>query len=112
MKKAGVNNLVMTRQELGFYDWYSPDGSKITGFSNGHYGDSFGPLGDEYYIAADYLSKYSFKWEPFYEETTNKPVVPVLSDWDMSPAIDYSHLIARLIRMADILIPIKLLKIF
>ncbi|MCD6346390.1 MAG: hypothetical protein J7L96_03115, partial [Bacteroidales bacterium] len=49
MKKAGVNNLVMTRQELGFYNWYSPDGSKITAFSNGHYGDSFGPLGDEYY---------------------------------------------------------------
>ncbi len=94
MKKAGVDNLVMTRQELGFYNWYSPDGSKVTGFSNGHYGNSFGPLGDEYYIAADYLSKYSFKWKPFYNEASNKPVVPVLSDWDMSPAKDYSHLLS------------------
>ena len=94
MKKAGVENLVATRQELGFYDWYSPDGSKITSFSNGHYGDSFGPLGDEYYIAADYLADYTLKWQPLYTEESKKPVVPVLSDWDMSPAKDYSELIS------------------
>ncbi len=94
MKKAGVKNLVMTRQELGFYNWFSPDGSSIIGFSNGHYGNSFGPLGDEYYIAADYLSQYSFNWEAFYNEQSNKPVVPVLSDWDMSPAKDYSNLLS------------------
>ncbi|MBT5425808.1 MAG: hypothetical protein HOK84_06410, partial [Bacteroidetes bacterium] len=93
MKKAGVNNLVMTRQELGFYHWYSPDGSRIIGFSNGHYGDSYGPLGDEYYIASDYLSTYSSKWAPFYTNESVNPVVPVLSDWDMSPAKDYSNLL-------------------
>lgn len=94
MKKAGVKNLVMTRQELGFYNWFSPDGSSITGFSNGHYGDSFGPLNSEYYIASDYLSDYSFLWESFYKPETQGKVIPLLSDWDMSPAKDYSNLIS------------------
>ena len=94
MAKAGVTNLVATRQELGFYEWFSPDGSSIISYSNGHYGDSFGPLGDEYYIASDYLSKYSERWSPFYNQKSITPIVPVLSDWDMSPAKDYSSLIS------------------
>ena len=36
---------------------------------------------------------YSFKWQPFYNEESGKRIVPVLSDWDMSPAKDYSFLI-------------------
>jgi len=94
MKKAGVKNLVMTRQALGFYNWYSPDGSSITGFSNGHYGNSFGPLNNEYYIASDYLAAYSFLWESFYKPETKGQIIPLLSDWDMSPAKDYSQLIS------------------
>jgi len=94
MAKSGVKNLVITRHDLGFFDWYSPDGSSVTSFSNGHYGDSYNALGSEYYIALDYLSKYSFKWQPFYNEDEQKKIIPVLSDWDMSPAKDYSALIS------------------
>ncbi len=113
MAKAGVNNLVMTRQELGFYDWYGPDGSKITGFSNGHYGDSYTALTGEYYITLDYLAKYAFHWEPFYKSDVKK-VIPVLSDWDMSPAKDYSELISAWNGISSLkntdgeLVPVKL----
>ena len=93
LAKAGVNNMVVTRHKLGFFDWYSPDGSKVRGFSNGHYGDSFTALSSEYYMAMDYLAGYSFKWQSFYNEKQPGKVVPLLSDWDMSPAKDYSRLI-------------------
>jgi len=94
MKKAGVNNLVMTRQALGFYQWYSPDGSSISGFSNGHYGDSYIELNSDFIIASDYLSDYSLLWESYYESSTKGKVIPLLSDWDMSSAKDYSKLIS------------------
>ncbi|MCK4992434.1 MAG: alpha-mannosidase [Bacteroidales bacterium] len=32
-------------------------------------------------------------WEQYYSKNTTENVIPLLSDWDMSPANDYSHLI-------------------
>jgi len=114
MAKSGVKNLVISRHDLGFFDWYSPDGSSVTSFSNGHYGDSYNALASEYYIALDYLSKYSFKWERFYSTDEQKKIIPVLSDWDMSPAKDYSTLISSWNGVSELVnsdgdkVPIKL----
>lgn len=94
LAKAGVRFMIMTRQELGFYNWYSPDGSSVLGFSNGHYADSYNALGSEYYMAMDYVATHSFKWEPFFPDEKGSEVIPVLSDWDMSPARDYSTLLS------------------
>lgn len=38
LHKAGVKNLFISRFKEGFYNWYSPDGSKIFTYSPGNYG--------------------------------------------------------------------------
>lgn len=37
MKKSGVNYLFISRMDAGFFHWYSPDGSTVSGYSTGHY---------------------------------------------------------------------------
>ncbi len=93
MKKSGTDYLMMSRFEKGVYNWYSPDGSYVTAFSPGHYADDFRPLQKNFYEAAQYLSSTALFWEKYYHEKTKNSVIPVLSDWDMSPAVDYSPFI-------------------
>lgn len=38
LAKAGVKNLFISRFKEGFYNWYSPDGSKVFTYSPGNYG--------------------------------------------------------------------------
>ncbi len=93
MRKAGTKYLSVSRHERGIYNWYSPDGSYVTMFSPGHYGDAFGPLQKKFNEASQYLATSSMDWEKFYTVQTATPVIPVLSDNDMSPARDYTNLI-------------------
>ena len=37
MKKCHVDYLFVSRMDAGFFKWYSPDGSFVTGYSTGHY---------------------------------------------------------------------------
>ena len=93
MKKSGTDYLLMSRFEKGIYNWHSPDGSYVTAYSPGHYADDFRPLQKNFYEAAQYLSSSVLFWEKYYKEKSKDSVVPVLSDWDMSPAVDYSPFI-------------------
>lgn len=38
LDKSGIRYLVISRMKEGFYDWYSPDGSKVLTYSPGNYG--------------------------------------------------------------------------
>lgn len=38
LARAGIKNLFISRFKEGFYNWYSPDGSKIFTYSPGNYG--------------------------------------------------------------------------
>jgi alpha-mannosidase len=93
LKKSGTDYMMISRFEMGIYNWYSPDGSFVTTYSPGHYGDAFMPLHKNVYDAANYLAESSMKWEKYFTENSKENVIPVLSDWDMSPAVDYSHVI-------------------
>jgi alpha-mannosidase len=93
MKKAGTNYLMLSRFEKGVFRWESPDGSSVLCYSPGHYADAFGPLQRSFYEAAEYLAASSLFWGKYFVAALKKPVIPLLSDWDMSPAKDYSHLI-------------------
>lgn len=93
MSKAGTKYLMISRHERGIFNWYSPDGSFVTAFSPGHYGDAFGPLNKNFQEASQYLAKSSMDWEKYYTNKTSSPIIPVLSDNDMSPAKDYGTLI-------------------
>jgi len=47
LAKSGVNNMFVSRHEKGVFNWYSPDNSKVTMFSSGHYIDFYNILGKE-----------------------------------------------------------------
>ncbi len=92
LKKSGVPYMVLSRQEEGIYHWYGPDSSYITVYSPGHYANAFPALNQGFEKAVLFLGKEGKKWEQFYVEPSPGPVLPVLSDWDMSVARDYSAL--------------------
>jgi alpha-mannosidase len=93
IKKSGADYLMMSRFEKGLYKWYSPDGSHIVAFSPGHYADAFRPLQKNFYDAAQYIASSSLYWEKYYDRKSEGSIIPLLSDWDMSPAVDYSSII-------------------
>ncbi len=95
MKKAGTDFLMMSRFEKGIYHWYGPDGSYITAFSPGHYADAFTPMQKNFNDAAQYIASSSKFWGKYYQNKSTQAVIPLLSDWDMSPAVDYSELISK-----------------
>lgn len=93
LKKSGTTYMVISRHEEGIFNWYSPDGSFVTTYSPGHYSKAYTPLHKNFYEAAEYLASSSLEWEKYYSNNTNQNIIPLLSDWDMSPANDYSHII-------------------
>jgi alpha-mannosidase len=95
MRKAGTKNLMFSRQEKGLYHWYSPDGSFITAYSPGHYGDAYVQLNKTFYDAALFISQQALYFNKYYNPGTKQPVTPILSDWDMSAARDYSGIIKQ-----------------
>lgn len=95
MRKAGVPYLMLSRFEKGFYHWYSPDGSFVTMFSPGHYGEAFPRLQKKFTTAADYLAANSLSWAESYPGEHRSPVIPLLSDRDMSPPVNYRDLITH-----------------
>jgi len=95
LSKVGVKYMMISRMQKGFYKWYSPDGSYVTMFSPGQYADAFTPLQKGFYDASSYLASNSLYWKKFYSPEKSSPVIPVLSDWDMSPAKDYGQLISK-----------------
>jgi alpha-mannosidase len=95
MKRAGVDYLMISRQEKGLYNWFSPDGSSVAAWSPGHYADAFTALQRNFFEVAQLLAGSSLEWEKFYGPHSTKPVIPLLSSWDMSPPKDYSHHIAQ-----------------
>ena len=92
MSKSGTNNLMISRFEKGLFEWYSPDGSSVTVYSSGHYASSYGALQRDFIESSRYLAESSMFWDKYYSDSA-VPIIPLLSDWDMSPAKDYSELI-------------------
>lgn len=90
LRKAGTDKMVISRHEKSVFNWYSPDGSYVTAYSPGHYAEAYSFLHKDFLKAADYLAVNNLFWNKY---NAKNPVIPVLSDWDMSPAEDYSEII-------------------
>ncbi|MCK5774728.1 MAG: alpha-mannosidase [Bacteroidales bacterium] len=95
LKKSGSPFMIISRHEKGIFNWFSPDSSFVTTYSPGHYTDAYTPLHKSFYEAADYLATSAMDWNDYYSESSTENIIPVLSDWDMSPANDYSHIISQ-----------------
>ncbi len=94
MAKSGTKNLIMSRHKKGVFRWYSPDGSFVNAYSPGHYYNDSRYLMEDVDVL-DELAKASLFWDNGYNDKSGvTPVIGVLSDRDMLPAMDYSHLIS------------------
>ncbi|MBB3701250.1 hypothetical protein KMW28_03690 [Flammeovirga yaeyamensis] len=91
MAKSGVNKLVISRQEKGIFKWEAPNGDDIIVFSLDHYSLDFLGLNQTLEIATNHVAEKSLEWTKDYNsKDRSKAIIPILSDWDMSPAKDYT----------------------
>ncbi len=90
LAKAGVDNMFVSRHERGVFDWYSPDGSKVTTYSPGHYIDFYNILAKENKEALKLLAKQALVWCDGYNDIPGKrTVMPAVLNfefiWDPKP---------------------------
>jgi alpha-mannosidase len=90
MAKAGVNNMFISRHERGVFDWYGPDGSKVTTYSPGHYIDFYNILGKANEEALKELAGQALIWSDGYNDIPGElTVMPAVLNfefiWDPKP---------------------------
>jgi len=89
LARAGVKNMFVSRHEKGVYNWYSPDGSKVTMFSSGHYIDFYNILGRESDAGIAQMAKEILFWGSYYDKDSKHVIIPALLNyefiWDQKP---------------------------
>jgi len=90
MLKSGVDNMFISRHERGVFNWESPDGSKVSTYSPGHYIDFYNILGKDTDEAIVELAKQALIWSEGYndvpgEETVMPAVLNFEFIWDPKP---------------------------
>ena len=89
LAKSGVNNMFVSRHEKGVFDWYSPDNSKVTMFSSGHYIDFYNILGKEIEAGIAQMAGEVLFWGSYYDAKSKKVIIPALLNyefiWDQKP---------------------------
>jgi alpha-mannosidase len=90
MKKAGVENLIISRHERGLFYWEAPDGSKVRTYTPGHYIYFYNVLGKEYTDFVKELANESVLWYTKYNDVKKaETVMPAMLNyefiWDMKP---------------------------
>ena len=90
LAKSGVENMFVSRQGKGVFDWYSPDGSKVTTYSPGHYIDFYNILAKGNKEALKELAEQALFWTRGYNDKKGeKTVMPAVLNfefiWDQKP---------------------------
>ena len=89
LSKSGVKNMFVSRHEKGVFNWYSPDSSKITMFSSGHYIEFYNILAKENGLAITEMAKEVLFWDKYYDTKSKKVLIPALLNyefgWDQKP---------------------------
>ncbi|WP_242135624.1 glycoside hydrolase family 38 N-terminal domain-containing protein [Aestuariivivens marinum] len=91
LKKAGVDYMVISRHAKGLFNWESPDGSSVFTYSPGHYGDDYVQLSKALSNKIKYGAEQVAYWSQYYSKKNT--IAPLLSSYDMIPAIDYTDFI-------------------
>lgn len=85
MKKAGVDNLVISRHERGLFYWEAPDGSKVRSYTPGHYIYFYNVLGKEDSAAINEMAKEAVLWYTEYNDVKKaKTVMPAMLNYELS----------------------------
>lgn len=95
LKKSGTRYMMISRHDKGLFNWEGPDGSSVMVYSPGHYANAYTSLHKSRYNATEFLAGNFLEWDTYYSENKSTNIIPLLSDYDMSPAEDYSPLIKK-----------------
>jgi len=95
LKKSGVDYLLISRQEKGFFYWQSPDGSRVGVHSPGHYHHASQFLRSDTEMAITETPRVVLAWEEPYKKYQLPPDVFVLYSTDMSSPKDFSGLFQK-----------------
>lgn len=90
MKKAGINNLVISRHERGLFYWGAPDGSKVRTYTPGHYIYFYNVMAKQDTAAVKELGKEAVLWYTRYNDVKKAhTVMPAMLNyelmWDQKP---------------------------
>jgi alpha-mannosidase len=89
LAKSGVNNMFVSRHEKGVYNWFSPDNSKVTMFSSGHYIDFYNILGLRSEEGIARMAGEVLFWGGYYDQSSKNVIIPALLNyefiWDQKP---------------------------
>lgn len=94
LKKAGIEYLSISRINAGAFEWFSPDGSSVKGFSPGHYSASIDTIDGTVEEAVDKTEKFLENVSDYYEEHKLPPCIAFISVQDYVKPRDYKELIA------------------
>ena len=85
MKKAGIDNLVISRHERGLFYWEAPDGSKVRSYTPGHYIYFYNVLAKEDTAAMKEMAKESVLWYTKYNDVKKaRTVMPAMLNYELS----------------------------
>ena len=84
LKKSGVDYLVISRHQKGFFYWQSPDGSRIGVYSPGHYHWNSQIFREGPNAILMRAPRFLSDWSKKLERVKVKPVLPVLYSTDMN----------------------------
>ncbi len=82
LAKSGVHNMFVSRHEKGVFNWYSPDSSKVTMFSSGHYIEFYNILAKENNEAITEMAKEVLFWADYYKPNSKKVIIPALLNYE------------------------------
>ena len=90
MARAGIDNMFVSRHGRGVFDWYSPDGSRVTTYTPGHYIDFYNILAKEDEEAIRLLAEQALYWSEGYNDVPGEhTVMPAVLNfefiWDPKP---------------------------
>ncbi|HVU83346.1 MAG TPA: hypothetical protein VHC50_00805, partial [Puia sp.] len=104
LQKAGVKYLVISRMKEGFFNWYSPDGSRVLTYSPGNYGwaSMFYKYFDKDAPEAMYkLSRELQNWDAYYSSRNIPPHFAVVISNDAAGPIYYRQVVEDWNRIAE-----------
>lgn len=96
LRKSGVKNLFISRFKEGFYNWYSPDGSKIFTYSPGNYGWAvmfYKYFNEDAASAMNKLNGVIRNWDDYYRERNIPPHYAVVISNDAEGPVYYKEVL-------------------
>lgn len=94
IQKAGIDNLIISRQERGLFYWQAPDGSKVRTYTPGHYIYFYNVLAKDDTAAIREMGQEAVLWYTRYNDVEKaETVMPAMLNyelsWDRKPVENY-----------------------